>query len=161
MCLEIERKFIVNSVPKRLVSQREEIEQIYLSLSPDIRVRKSTSDPMIPPIHVLTLKHGEGMVRNEVSIFLDITPEKYNELRLVSIGSPILKTRYTIPHEYEVIVDEYHGKLSGLIVAEVEFPDIESANNFEPFEWMAKEVTDDSRYQNKVLAICGLDEVSA
>ena len=50
----------------------------------------------------------------------------------------------------------YHGRLSGLLVAEVEFDSPAAAAGFDPPEWLGREVTDDPRYKNKRLATTGL-----
>ena len=67
------------------------------------------------------------------------------------------KTRHLIPHgERQIELDLYRGELDGLAIAEVEFPDEESADAFEPPEWLGEEVTGDERYLNRTLAARGL-----
>ena len=55
-------------------------------------------------------------------------------------------------------VDEYAGALDGLVVAEVEFADEETARGFEPPAWFGRELTDDWRYANRSLAGDGMPE---
>jgi adenylate cyclase len=65
-------------------------------------------------------------------------------------GSTLSKTRYRIPagkHEFEV--DVFHGKLDGLVVAEVELAS-ESDVVALP-EWIRAEVTSDFQYKNTSL----------
>lgn len=65
------------------------------------------------------------------------------------------KTRYSIPHHGLVLeVDEYQGRLSGLVTVEVELPTERRATAFDPKAigpgW--SDVTADARYKNKNLA---------
>jgi len=50
----------------------------------------------------------------------------------------------------------YAGDLDGLLTAEVEFPDEASARAFVAPEWLGRDVTDDPRYGNRVLAVDGI-----
>jgi CYTH domain-containing protein len=52
----------------------------------------------------------------------------------------------------------YSGALTGLMVAEVEFPSEEAARAFVPPAWFGREVTNDSRYKNRRLATEGLPD---
>ena len=45
-------------------------------------------------------------------------------------------------------MDVFKDRLEGLIFAEVEFPSVELANNFNKPEWLGKDVSDDKRYRN-------------
>lgn len=71
-------------------------------------------------------------------------------LEKYTAGSTLSKTRYRIPagaHEFEV--DVFHGKLEGLVVAEVE---LRSENDVVVLpEWIRAEVTSDFRYKNTSL----------
>ena len=55
-----------------------------------------------------------------------------------------------------VELDVYEGDLDGLVTAEVEFPDEASALAFDAPEWLGRDVTEDKRYGNRVLAVEGL-----
>jgi adenylate cyclase len=43
-----------------------------------------------------------------------------------------------------------------LISAEVEFSNEAESNEFIPPQWLGQEVTDDKRYKNQSLALCGV-----
>lgn len=58
--------------------------------------------------------------------------------------------------EEEIELDRYREDLDGLLVAEVEFPDEEAADAFEPPEWFDEEVTGNKTYLNETLATKGL-----
>lgn len=49
-------------------------------------------------------------------------------------------------------LDIFHGDLAPLVLAEIEFPDENSANSYCPPEWLNEEVTHSSRYHNSTLS---------
>lgn len=52
---------------------------------------------------------------------------------------------------YELVID-YLTEASGqCVLAEVEFPDERSAGMWKPYEWMVKEVTEDTRYKMRCM----------
>jgi len=66
-------------------------------------------------------------------------------------------TRYFIPlGDLTVELDVYEGDLDGLVTAEVEFPDEASALAFDAPDWLGRDVTEDPRYGNRVLAVDGI-----
>lgn len=140
--MEIERKFLIDS--KQIDYKKypcKSLEQGYLSVNPVVRVRKEDDE------YFLTYKSGGMMAREEYN--LPLTPESYSHLILKADGIIISKTRYLIPlDKYTVELDEFHGDLSPLLMAEVEFPTIEEAVSFTPPEWFGKEVTNDPEYHN-------------
>ena len=69
------------------------------------------------------------------------------------------KTRYIIAlDDCRIELDVFHGRHNGLILAEVEFADETSCDEFEAPEWFGQEVTEDSRYMNRNLAVNGLPQ---
>ena len=73
---------------------------------------------------------------------------------MLSLCEPpvITKTRYIVMHEgnrWEV--DEFHGELQGLVIAELEVPSEEYRFPLPPF--VGIEVTGDSRYYNSQLGV--------
>jgi len=73
-------------------------------------------------------------------------------------GRRIEKRRYRIPagDGLTLELDVYHGRLEGLLTAEVEFGSVDDAAAFVPPDWLGRDVTDDPRYKNKRLATDGL-----
>ena len=66
-----------------------------------------------------------------------------------SCSAMISKTRYIVGR-WEV--DEFHGRLSGLTVAEIELQNAEE--HFEKPAFLGREVTGDIRYYNSALTSC-------
>ena len=150
--MEIERKFLVAERPDLAAGERLEIEQGYLALAGDgeaeVRLRRQADELL------LTVKGGSGQSRLEEEIELD--RGRFEALWPLTEGRRLVKTRHRIAHgRHTIELDVYAGELEGLLVAEVEFPDQASAEEFEPLDWFGDEVTGDRRYLNQTLATEG------
>jgi adenylate cyclase len=150
--IELERKFVLGERPRWLDETRSEgIEQAYLVVTDDgweLRVRR------IGERFVLTVKHGSGERRVEEEV--EIARDQFESLRALS-DSRLEKRRHYVDHgEVTIEVDVYADALEGLVVAEVEFESQPQADEFEPPEWLGREVTGDERYANQRLASAGL-----
>ena len=143
--MEIERKFLVDKIPFSLDSyKKKEISQGYLCTNPVLRIRKSNDE------YRVTYK-GEGLVSREE---YDLPFSKEGFYRLVSSvdGALIEKTRYLIPFgKYTIELDVFHGDYEGLIMAEVEFEDLEECEGFAPPEWFGEDVSESGLFQNSKL----------
>lgn len=147
---EIERKFLVKSLPDNLKRARHFIiDQGYLATEPagrQVRLRKSGKATS------LTFKVGRGSHREEREI--KMSPKQFATLWPGTAGRRLRKVRYEIPWKHVLIeVDIYRGRHAGLVVAEVEFPDTASCRRFEPPWWFGREVTGEKRYSNVRLAL--------
>lgn len=145
---EIERKFFVAKVPEGLeVNQSALITQGYLFIMQsgcELRLRK------IGARCWLSVKSGGDLTRFEGEI--EINAALFEELWPATEGRRLEKTRYYLPHgESRIELDIYHGKLEGLILAEIEFKSVEESSAFVPPEWLGREVTADPRYKAKEL----------
>jgi CYTH domain-containing protein/CHAD domain-containing protein len=154
---EIERKFLVSTLPARL-QQRPgtHVEQGYLAISEQAEVRVRRAGEAL----TLTVKVGHGESREEVEVALG--REQFERLWPLTEGARVAKTRRRIPlpDGLRAEVDSYNGRLGGLQVAEVEFPTAERSHQFEPPGWLGEELTGDQRYSNQSLATAGLPERS-
>ena len=152
--VEIERKFLVDSVPSGLDTHPSaQIDQGYIALTEDgveVRIRHYGSSA------VLTVKSSGTRERVEEEI--EIGEQRFRALWPLTEGRRIRKRRYRIPagHGITIELDVYADALDGLLTAEVEFDSPEAADAFAPPEWLGSEVTDDPRYKNKRLAVDGL-----
>ena len=146
---EIERKFLVRRMPDALASfPHAEMWQGYLVTAPggvQVRMRKAGEK------HSLTYKRGRGTAREEREI--ELTAEQFAVLWPATEGRRLTKTRYDVPLGDRVVeIDVYTGKHEGLVVAEVEFDDEQSAREFQVPDWLGKDVSHDRRYSNQLLA---------
>ena len=150
--MEIERKFLISSLPENLEGYPVWLlEQAYLCRKPVVRVRREERGK--EKEFILTYKSQGMMVREEYNLPLD--EESYVHLREKADGRIITKKRYRMPIENELTIelDVFEGELAGLVLAEVEFPDEEMANNWQAPEWFGREVTYEKTYHNSNLSL--------
>src|SRR6266700_3182069 len=146
---EIERKFLLKRLPEKLNrSRRYIIAQGYLATEPagrQVRLRKKGKTAS------LTFKVGRGAHREEREIKL--SPKQFAALWPATAGRRLRKVRYDIPWKNLLIeIDVYRGKHDGLVVAEVEFPNLAMCRKFKPTSWFGREVTGEKRYSSVRLA---------
>lgn len=154
---EIEKKWLIRQedIPYDLSqAEKYEIVQTYLNFSPEIRVRNINDNE-----YVLTIKCDtalKGFVREEHEWL--ISKEEYDNLLTKKEGNTINKTRYRFKDEKgtEMEIDIFSGDLEGLAYLEIEFVDIESANNYSTPDWVIRDVTTDLSYKNGYLARYGI-----
>lgn len=147
--MEIERKYLIekNKIPFDYTQYPcRHIEQGYLCTEPVVRIRQDNDE------YVLTYKSKGLMVREEYN--LPLTESSYAHLKEKVDGRLIVKDRYVIPLENDLFIelDIFSGDLNGLSLAEVEFPDIASAENFIPPEWFSEDVSNVPTYHNSNLS---------
>jgi len=158
--IEIEKKYLLRHLPGSLENYHcHEIEQAYLCTNPVVRVLKEDET------YYLTYKGKGLMVREEYN--LPLNKEAYLHLRSKADGNIISKKRYLLPisepafsdsylssakpktsFELKIELDLFDPPFAPLALAEVEFPDMESARAFLPPAWLGREVTDDEKYHN-------------
>lgn len=82
-------------------------------------------------------KYGINEFENEIS------EDEYDKLSPLKEINEIIKDRYYIPlsEELTIELDVFKGIFEGIIYAEVEFKDEDSANKFQPPAWFDKELT--------------------
>lgn len=150
MGLEIERKFKVKSDEyRKMASSHTDIRQGYLNRDPMRTVRVRVRCCASGSLGYITVKGiTSGAVREEYEYEIPVADAE----RMLSLceGRILSKTRWIVPygnHLWEV--DEFHGDLSPLIVAEVELSAADEAVCLPPF--IGEEVTGDAGYYNSSL----------
>lgn len=147
--MEIERKYLVKNIPGNLKDfPCRSMEQGYLSTAPVIRIRKDQD------CYELTYKSKGLMIREEYN--LPLTADAYGHLLKKIDGRLIKKDRYMIPLKDGLTaeLDVFKEELAPLVLAEVEFPDEESARAFTPPDWFDEDVTFSGKYHNSSLSQC-------
>ena len=149
---EIERKFLVRSEAfKAQATQQYEIEQGYLCKEPGKTIRVRIRDERA----FLTIKSGKlrkGLAKFEWEKEIELADAQ--ELMKLCLPGAISKTRYIIPVESQKSkeasrkweVDVFHGRLDGLVLAELELGD--EHEPYERPEWLGEEVTGQPQYYN-------------
>jgi CYTH domain-containing protein len=154
LATEIERVFLVDidlitpDALDRSGARSEAVRQGYLAIganNEEVRLRDKAGT------YSLTWKKGTGRDRSELEI--EVTRAQFETLWPGTQGARLEKRRYTSAFgSLQIEVDYFQGRLAGLVLAEVEFPDAGSAEAFEPPAWFLDEVTEDSRFRNRHLA---------
>ena len=156
--MEIERKYLIPTLPALSGCSYHEIEQAYLCTGPVVRIRRQDHE------YYLTYKGGGLLAREEYN--LPLTPQAYAHLLPKADGNVITKRRYLIPlHDpaaktpdyvfsspLTVELDVFSGKFAGLQLAEVEFASVEDANAFVPPDWFGEDVTMNPAYHNSTMS---------
>ena len=167
--MEIERKFTIKKLPENLRSYPcHIIEQAYLNTDPVVRIRRQDDE------YYMTYK-GKGLLARE-EYNLPLNERSYYHLREKADGNIISKKRYIIPigcpqfsttymseHLSDfgksidslslcVELDIFDAPFAPLVIAEVEFPDKETAEAFLPLDWFYQDVTNDPAYHNSNLS---------
>ena len=113
--MEIERKFLIDKLPDLPVLSHKTVYQGYLYTAPiALRIRKTTDFATGENKYILCVKSGGTLARTEVETVL--TAEQFCEL--------------------EALLDD--GVFS---YREVEFKDISQAENWQPLEFLGRELT--------------------
>ena len=155
--LEREQRWVLDAVPTE-ARPRAEIVDRYL-LGTRLRLRRMTSSDG------LVLKLGQK-VRVEAtdpervmvtSIYL--SPEEFDVLATLP-AAEIAKSRFVLPWGTGALaVDRFHGRLRGLVLAEIEHgPDDEL---LDPPPFARADVTHDDRYSGGELASATASEIAA
>jgi adenylate cyclase len=145
--MEIERKFLVKSLPRAARQPGVPMKQGYLVIAPDgteVRVRQ------VGPRYEFALKRGRGLRRTEIETAL--TSRQFRALWPATVGRRLAKRRVTFRegrHTFEV--SRYQGRLRGLVVAEVEFSSLRQARAFVPPPWLGRELTRLRAFKNQAL----------
>lgn len=157
MAKEIERKFLVtDSAWRDCVEAEIRMRQFYLAAATGRTVRIRISDGETA---MLTLKFsGKGRGRDEFEYPVPLAQAE--EMQTFALGRVIEKTRHHVRYRgYLYEIDVFEGRLAGLVIAELETPDIVPAEQLPP--WLGREVTQDGHYYNASLALGEVPEFAA
>jgi adenylate cyclase len=147
--IEIERKFLVNELPDHIEElPHVQITQGYLAFDErglEVRLRKVDETRYL----AIKIPHDEFRVEREITL----SDKQFEELWPATEGRRLRKIRYCVPNDGLMIeIDVYQGVASGMIVAEVEFPDKASEDAFRKPEWLGEDVSGVPKYSNHHLA---------
>ena len=145
MAIEIERKFLVQDTGFLTGHQGTELKQGYLTKGPvTVRIRQAGEKGFI------TVKGlAQGISRTEYEYEIPVADAQAMLIQLCR--HPIIeKTRYLINHRAHTWeVDVFHGLNRGLVIAEIELESPDESVDLP--SWIAREVSNDSRYFNASL----------
>lgn len=147
MGIEIERKFLLKKSAWLALKTKLKgvvIKQGYLNTDPDRNVRVRIFGKQ----GYLTIK-GRTIGASRLEFEYEIPLIDAQELLKLCQRPIIEKQRYTTQLGLEWVIDEFEGDNEGLVVAEVELES--EKQTFELPQWLAEEVTTDTRYYNSNL----------
>ncbi len=156
MAIEIEKKYLIRTLPEKLIVDLHpnNILQGYIAVHEDkteVRIRKFGED------YWQTIKSPGHLSRQEYE--WNITQEQFHQLWPLTEGRNLTKNRYLIPYqERKIELDVYAGRLTGLVVAEVEFDSMKECSAFTPPGWFDEEISGVRKYKNFILASEGLPQ---
>lgn len=145
--MEIERKFRIAARPDLPVKESLRVEQSYLSITPEVRIRRYCRGTETN--YDLTIKSEGTLSRQEV--IKPLTAEEYEALLGMADREPIVKdyTAYALG-PYTLEYSEVDGdKACGFRYAEVEFPTEAAAAAFSPPDFLGQEMTYVSGFKMK------------
>ena len=153
---EVERRWILPKVPKIQLPQAKKIRQGYLYVDGrgELRIRETDNR------HTMAVKGKDGVggiLRREFD--RPIPAWVFDHLWPGTEGRQIFKDRYPIPYrEHLLELDLYHERNQGHVKLECEFGTNEDPDDFTLPNWAAdaREVTDDSRYNDQSVALHGV-----
>lgn len=160
MVFEIKRKFLLMNIAvlddftlDGISFKCVNLEQFYtqISLFYEIKFCKINDEFIIKQINFKTL------VQNEIYI----TQKEYIKAKKNALADIICKDRYIFKiNNLPCNIDVYSGNLSGLVILEIEFLNLNDARNFAIPAFLQKhifkEITDDESYKSRNLALWGL-----
>lgn len=141
MTLEIERKFLVKSEAWRgQATHRQRLRDGLVARQDGLKVRVRCYGDRT----TLCVKSGRrGLSREEFEY--EIPRDHAEAIFAHCEGRIIEKTRHYVPGDSGLWeVDEYHGPLDGIIIAEIELPTETAAVQIP--DWVGDDVTGDPRY---------------
>jgi CYTH domain-containing protein len=159
--LEVERVFLLRGMPDVGAAERWRIEQGYLAGDEGVggRLRRTTL-PDGSVVHHHTQKQGVGLVRIEREA--EISCEAFDAHWSATRGRRISKVRHRVPCDgllWEI--DQFSDM--PLVLAEVELPSEHHPMRIPSWleHLVVREVTEDGRYRNFMLAVHGPPDESA
>ena len=160
---EVERKFLMRTMPELPVKERHVVRQAYIYASDTCEMRlmvrfdRDTYDTLWPNVNKakLTIKMGNGKVREETEIHL--TQEQVTELCRALPNQLFITKYFTIFDLGNGLTFEFSSVdpnlETGFLYGEIEFPSVDAADEYEVpktlLDCIKEEVTDDDTYQMK------------
>jgi adenylate cyclase len=151
MAREIEDKYLVtNTSWREIVDESSRITQTYLLAKRQLTIRTRLEDGRPAILCIKLAEQSTGTPEYEWQI-----PKWLARLCSKLSSRTLQKVRHRIAWgDLTIEVDEFEGKLSGLIVAEVERPSVD--HQYDLPTWFGLNVTPDERYKNARLIKTGL-----
>ena len=133
---EIERKFLAKNLPDLSEKECISYERYFLKIESDFEERvQKKGDKYEKERKFKTSNLSRETEKQEIS------REDFDVFKK-SASKSIIRDSYKISDTPNITIKIYRGDYEGLIRVEVEFSSEEEAKNFQPYDWMGKEITD-------------------
>ena len=147
-CPDCLNKVLV-AMKQALIKEEFQVYQAYLSIDPEVRIRRNEKDGK-DTAYYLAIKSSGEMVRKEIEI--PISKEHFYALAEMVTQPFITKDFriYQLPND--LLLECSHvdkGCDTEFMYAEIEFPSVQDAENFQPLPNFTADVTNDSSYKMK------------
>lgn len=163
MNLEIERRFLFDTLPAEAPVKTYEIEQAYLNRKPVLRIRRkmrisdtgtAQESAAADTSYECTYKGRRTGAIGKEEVNLPLNAEAYEHLKRKADGIILHKTRhvYDLGGGLKAEADVFGPPYEDLKIVEVEFDSEEAAAAFTPPDWFGEEITGVKRYSNASLA---------
>lgn len=132
---EIERKFLIKTMPNLTGIEPVRYERYYIRREPTVEERVQKKGNIYEYEKKEKISDLESAKEKK-----QITEVEFNKLKSET-NEAIIRDSYLLNSKPSISVKIYHGKYEGLIRAEVEFDSLDDANTFTPLDWMGDEIT--------------------
>ena len=133
---EIERKFLVKKLPDLSKNECISYERYFLKIESDFeeRIQKKGDN------YELERKVNKSDLSRKTEK-KEMSKKDFDTLKKSAVSKSIIRDSYNISGNSTITIKIYHGDYEGLVRAEVDFFSEEEAKNFQPYDWMGKEIT--------------------
>lgn len=154
--VERERRWLCRPTPSVLIERSELITDLYVA-GTRLRLREARLlDGSAARLRLSRKADADARTRLVTSIYLP--EEEFAVLAAVLPGVRLTKRRHRLesPPGTLMSLDEFEGALAGLVLLEAEFISDDLMTDFNPPDFVLREVTEDPRYGGGSLAATGL-----
>ena len=138
--MEIERKFIVKTLPDLSSIQPLKYERYFVKLEEGYQERVQRRGDKYE-FEIKKLVPTVGNISHHEKTRRQITQEEFDRFKIGKENLGIIRNSYKISEHPDLSIKIYHGRFEGLVRAEIEFQSEEEAKNYVPEEWMGEEIT--------------------
>jgi CYTH domain-containing protein len=158
VAVERERRWLCRAVPRERVARTEIITDLYV-IGTQLRLREARPAGVGAPMLRLSRK-ADVDVHTRLITSIYLSEPEFAILAAALQGARIHKLRHRLHGQagISMLVDEFQGPLSGLLLVEAEFNTADALAAFPTPDYAAREVTDDARYRGGNLAVHGLPQ---
>jgi len=139
--IEREKRWKINpkvEIPKDKIKKKINISQTYSNINPDCRIRCITNEDDIKE-YSHCVKYDLGNNKRE-EIETSISEQQYNRIFKVIDKKPMIKDRYIVELDNELIAEVDYFLDTNDVIVEVEFSNESQMKNFVKPDWFGIEI---------------------